>query len=190
MKSRLVFSTLFVCAAVAPALAVAQNETSQSSPPSPIPTPIVYRNTEYGFCFWLPQDWKGYRIVVDKWAGAVPGIEDPAKMVHGPEILIRNSAWRADDPWQDIPIMVFTRAQWRAKEKNGLILSAAGTDWGPWGSNARYVFKQPDRWIGYAEPKGWREVESLMMTHPFQASCGHRPSPAATMPGVKPSNPE
>jgi len=139
---------------------------------APCGPPIVYRNTQYDFCFRLPASWKGYSIVTDKWSGGIAGTGDPPKMMQGPLILIRNPEWTEDDPWQDIPIMVFTRAQWRVKEKNGVILSAAGADWGPWGSNARYVFKQPDRWIGYAAVTGFREVQNLIMTHPFQAPCG------------------
>lgn len=138
---------------------------------APCGPPIVYHNTQYGFCFRLPASWKGYSIVTERWGGGIVGTGDPPKMMYGPEILIRNPAWTKDDPWQDIPIMVFTRAQWRVKEKNGVILSASGAEWEPWGSNARYVFKQPDRWIGYAEVTGWREVENLITGHPFQAPC-------------------
>lgn len=67
--------------------------------------------------------------------------------------------------------MVFTRAQWRVKQKYGVITSTFGADWSPFGSNAEYVFKQPDRWIGYTDEKGWREVQDLIMTDPFQAPC-------------------
>ena len=71
MKSHSVLAILLACAAVAPALAQAQDASPQNSGPAPIPTPIVYHNTHYGFCFLLPADWKGYKIVTDKWSGTV-----------------------------------------------------------------------------------------------------------------------
>ena len=95
-------------------------------------------------------------------------------MMYGPSITIRNPAWKEDDRWQDIPIFVFTRAQWRVEEKNGVILSAAGVKVGAMGQNSAYVFTQPPRWVGYADATGSREVMDLMTTHPFQAPCGQR----------------
>ena len=133
--------------------------------------PIVYRNMQYGFCFLLPADWKGYSILTHEWSGW-SGPPDTGKMMHGPELVIRHPAWTEANPYQDIPIMVFTQAQWREKEKNGLITSAYGADWGTFGSNARYVFKQPDRWIGYTDAKGQDELQALMSEHPLQAQCG------------------
>ena len=29
----------------------------------------VYRNTQFGFSFSLPESWKGYRIITEKWEG-------------------------------------------------------------------------------------------------------------------------
>ncbi|MGD0480462.1 MAG: hypothetical protein ABSA42_09860 [Terracidiphilus sp.] len=176
MKSHSVLAILLACAAITPAMARAQNSSPQSTGPAPLPTPIVYHNTQYGFCFLLPADWKGYTIVAGKWSGT---LLNTGKMMHGPQLIIRHPAWTEDDPYQDIPIMVFTQAQWREKEEHGLIASTFGADWGPFGSNARYVFKQPDRWVGYTDDKGWREVEDLMMTHPFQAPCANSKASAA-----------
>jgi hypothetical protein len=174
MKADWILGLLIACAAIAPASARAQDENAESGPPAPLPTPIVYRNTQYGFCFRLPANWKGYKILTNEWSGVVPSEEAPGtgKIMHGPLILIRNPSWTVLDPYQDIPIMVFTQAQWREKEEHGLIDSASGVDWGPFGSNAKYVFKEPDRWLGYADARGMREVEDLMLTHPFQAPCG------------------
>jgi len=178
MKSRPILCYLVASAALVPALAVEQDADERSSAPVPIPTPIVYRNTQYGFCFRLPADWKGYTIKTNEWSGW-SGPPDTGKMMHGPRLVIRHPAWTDDDPYQDIPIMVLTRAQWREKEEYGLIASPYGVDWGPFGSNARYVFKQPDRWLGYTELKGWREVADLMMSHPFQAPCAKSKTPPA-----------
>jgi hypothetical protein len=172
MNAHSVLALLIACAAISPA-AQAQDSESQNAVQTPIPTPIVYRNTQYGFCFRLPADWKGYSITVRKWSGGILSTGDPPKIMQGPLIVIRHPAWTEDDPYQDIPIMVFTRAQWRVKQKYGVITSASGVDWGTFGSNTIYVFKQPDRWVGYTDDKGWREVEDLMMTDPFQAPCAN-----------------
>jgi hypothetical protein len=149
---------------------------------APCGPPIVYHNTQYDFCFRLPAGWKGYKIVTETWSGVIPVTDpgkDPPRMMRGPLILIRNPAWSDDDPYQDIPIMVFAQAQWSEKEKYGVVLSNSGAEWGLFGSNARYVFKQPDRWIGYADAEEEREVENLMMTHPFQAPCPKGKMPVA-----------
>jgi len=140
---------------------------------APCGPPTVYHNARYDFCFRLPASWKGYKIVTGKWSGGVPNEEAPGtvRTISGPSIAIRNPAWSADEPSQDIPILVFTRVQWREAEKNGIVMSAAGVGPGDIGRNARFVFVQPPRWIGYAEVTGWREVENLMMTHPFEAPC-------------------
>jgi hypothetical protein len=176
VKSNLLPVFLLACAAMAPTLGLAQEANAQSPAPAPLSTPIVYHNTQYGFCFLLPADWKGFSVVTTGWSGNEPGTE---KIMRGPAIRLRNPAWTEADPYQDIPIMVFTQAQWREKEKNGLIVSAAGVDLDAMGRNARYVFAQPPRWVGYADVKGWREVEDLMMTHPFQAPCAKSKASAA-----------
>jgi len=136
--------------------------------------PIVYRNTQYGFCFRLPADWKGYQIVKERWRGGVPNREAPgtARIISGPLIQFRNPEWTQADPYQDIPIMVFTRAQWRTKEKEGIVVSAAGVDFGAIGRNANYVFAQPPRWFGYIEVAGLEEVGTWMSQNPLQAPCG------------------
>jgi len=141
---------------------------------APCGPPIIYHNTQYGFCFRLPASWKGYSIITGRWGGGILGTGDPPKMMYGPSITIRNPAWTEDDRWQDIPIFVFTRAQWRVEEKNGVILSAAGVKVDAMGQNSAYVFTQPPRWVGYADATGSREVMNLMTTHPFRAPCGQR----------------
>jgi hypothetical protein len=176
MKSHSVLGFLLVGVAVLPAVAQGQDAASKITAQTPISTPIVYRNTKYGFCFRLPADWKGYAVITGKWSGSSPGT---GKEMQGPLLLIRHPAWTEDDPYQDIPIMIFTQDQWRDKEAHGLITSTFGADWGTFGSNAKYVFKQPDRWVGYTDDKGWREVEDLMMTHPFQAPCSKSRASAA-----------
>jgi DMSO/TMAO reductase YedYZ molybdopterin-dependent catalytic subunit len=33
----------------------------------------VYKNTEYGFSFSLPESWRGYSVIADEWEGFTPG---------------------------------------------------------------------------------------------------------------------
>jgi len=176
MKSKLVPAILLACAAIAPALAA----SPQNSAPAPVPTPIVYHNTHYGFCFLLPADWKGYTIVTEKWRGAVL---DSQKTESGPQLLIRNPKWTKADPWQDIPIMIFTPSQWQIVAADNLAVSAAPIGPSELGRNKSYVFALPPRWIGFADAKGTDEVQTLMNQNPFQAPCGHKSTqPAANHP--------
>jgi hypothetical protein len=88
---------------------------SQTSAPSPkaavrksIPHgTLQYINSQFGFRFTLPGDWKGYSIVMTAWGGS----GDTAS-VKGPILSIRNPHWTEKTLWQDIPIMSFTHRQW------------------------------------------------------------------------------
>src|ERR1700687_3969608 len=74
---------------------------------------ITYKNTQYDFCFSLPEGWKGYSIVPDAWKGyANVGPHGHATVAHGPIVTTSHPLWVSEVPRQDIPIMVFTRAQW------------------------------------------------------------------------------
>src|SRR5580693_2720160 len=74
-----------------------------------------YRNTRYGFTFSLPPEWKGYTIVTEQWEAS-----DAQKgtVERGPIVCIRHRDWSKETPRQDIPIMVFTLAQWESAEKS------------------------------------------------------------------------
>lgn len=106
---------------VALALCSAANGTCQGSPPpsKPLKTPLVYRNIEYGFCLALPANWAGFKVLTDRWSGAAVGGES------GPKLVIRNPRWTDEDPYEDIPILVFTPAQWRAVDSGEFNVSAA-----------------------------------------------------------------
>jgi hypothetical protein len=180
MKSQPLLAILLACAAIAPALAHAQDSSPQSTGPAPIATPIVYHNTQYGFCFLLPADWKGYTIVTEKWNGTVL---DTQKTESGPQLLIRNPKWTRDNPWQDIPIMVFTPSQWKLVAADNLAVSAAPIGPAQLGSNKNYVFALPPRWIGFTDAQGQDEVQALMNQNSFQAPCGHKSTqPVANLP--------
>jgi hypothetical protein len=142
------------------------------------PGSIQYRNEKYGFTFLLPETWIGYARVSEKWEGIDLWLT-PAEMkdsplavspvgtpVTGPKILIRSPEWTEADPYQDIPIMVFTVSQWDRVQSGQLSVGAAPIPPTELGRNATYVFALPARY-NYAFPTGWEEVESILQTNPL-----------------------
>lgn len=144
---------------------------------TPIPTPIVYHNTQYGFCFLLPADWKGYTIVMETWNGTVL---DAPKTESGPQLLIRNPKWTKDDPWQDIPILIFTPSQWKLVAAENLAVSAAPIGPAKLGQNKSYAFALPPRWMGFTDAKGQDELRTFMSQNPLEAPCGHKSTKPVT----------
>lgn len=124
--------------------------------------PVAYKNTRYGFRFYLPQTWKGYSVVEEKWEGT----SGAAIAASGPELLIRHPAWTQEKPRQDIPIMVFTLEQWNALHNEEFFVSAAPVGPTKLGSNQTYVFALPARY-NYAFPEGFEEVEEILENHPL-----------------------
>lgn len=162
-----------------PAMLLPASANAQSAS-APIPTPVVYHNTKYGFCFLLPADWKGYTIVTQNWSGTVL---DTQKKEIGPQLLIRNPKWTEADPWQDIPIMIFTPDQWKIVAAENMAVSAAPIGPSLLGQNKSYAFALPPRWIGFTDDKGQDELQPLMSQTPFQLPCGHKSAtPLANVP--------
>jgi hypothetical protein len=169
---------------MAPTLGPAQEANSPSPAPVPLSTPFVYHNTQYGFCFLLPADWKGYTIVTETWSGTVLNTQKTTqKTESGPQLLIRNPKWTKDDPWQDIPIMIFTPSQWKLVAAENMAVSAAPIGPAELGQDKSHVFALPPRWIGFYDVKGIDEVQTLMNQNPFEAPCGHKSAqPVANLP--------
>ena len=131
---------------------------------------IVYRNTQYGFNFSLPKSWKGYKIVTDKWKGVALGDSQGEKVAEiGSLIYIRHPEWTSQNPRQDIPIMVFTLAQWNALQQEKFHIGAAPIGPSELGRNSRYVFALPARY-NYAFPTGYEEVENILNSKPLQST--------------------
>jgi hypothetical protein len=128
-------------------------------------TSIEYWNTEYGFSFSLPASWKGYSIITDTWQGYTFNGQSDVNVEQGPMISIRHPQWTSENPRQDIPIWVFTVAQWNSLQQGNYSVSAGGitTDLG---RNAKYVFALPARY-NVAEPTGYEEVETILAGNPF-----------------------
>ena len=119
---------------------------------------IEYRNGEYGFSFTLPESWKGYRVVWSEWGGSVLTTNgEVAHDLRGPKLLIRHPKWTQDTPHEDIPIMIYTIAQWNESP----IVSAAPFDPGELGRNSKYVFAVPPRW-DYDFSEGYAEAEKIL----------------------------
>lgn len=129
---------------------------------------IQYKNTQYGFSFTLPKSWENYSVVTDQWQGYLVGEQSDVAPEAGPMIKIRNPHWTADKPWQDIPIMIFTPAQWDKVQKEELSVSAAPIPPSELGRNSKYIFALPARY-NYAFPEGFEEVQCIIDDKPLQA---------------------
>jgi hypothetical protein len=174
MRLRAVLLFLVASAAMQPAGAGAQPAPAQALKEAAPQTTIVYRNNVYGFCVVLPESWKGYTILTSEWEGrkgdgsASPG-GTPA--LQGPLLRIRHPSWTNEDPREDIPIMIFTRVQWRKLYKDNILVSPAAVGPSELSRNHQYVFALPARYDN-GELAGWQEVESLMQHHALQTPCG------------------
>jgi hypothetical protein len=128
---------------------------------------IVYRNAQYGFCVSLPASWRGYTILTDKWEG-YSMTKANTLVESGPVLRIRNPAWTEADPHEDIPIMVFTRAQW--EHGKNLIYSPAPIGPSELTRNRRYVFALPARY-DFDLATGYQEVGALIVNKAIKAPC-------------------
>lgn len=123
---------------------------------------IEYKNTQYGFCFRLPDSWKDFTIITEKWEG-LPTEDQPGDktLETGPIIKIRHPLWTSQNPRQDIPIMVFTLAQWDSMEKGEFHIGAAPINPKELGRNSKYVFALPARY-NFEFLTGFEEVEKIL----------------------------
>jgi len=113
--------------------------------------------------------------VTDQWSGYhnTGGPNGDETITTGPIISIRHPQWTSADPRQDIPIMVFTVAQWKALEKDKFSVSAAPIKPGELGRNRKYVFALPPR-FDYAFPTGYEEVEQIAAGNSLHTECKGR----------------
>ncbi len=122
-------------------------------------TNVVYDNNEYGFKVNLPNSWKGYTIVNDEWEGM--GIGTGTVKETGPLISIRHPLWTEENPYQDIPIMVFTIRQWNAMNKDEFHIGAAPINPSELARNSKYVFALPARY-NFSYLTGFEEVQEII----------------------------
>ncbi len=130
--------------------------------------PVVYWNTQYGFSFSLPANWKDYMLVIDKWEGFSLREGENGKIVEtGPIISLRHPEWTAKNPRQDIPIMIFTLNQWSLLQREAFHIGAAPMGPSELGRNSKYVFALPARY-NFSFLTGYEEVESILRSNPLK----------------------
>jgi len=127
----------------------------------------VYKNDKYGFEFNLPDTWKGYSIVEDKWEGNPLKDSVNKDILSGPVIKIRHPKWTEAKQRQDIPIMIFTVEQWETLQKGEFSVGAAPILPKELGKNSEYVFTLPARY-NYEFLEGYEEVESILENNPLK----------------------
>jgi len=146
---------------------------SLNTPNHPSDLPLRYHNAQYDFSFFLPASWRGYSVFTEQWDAPLHSA-DYQRWVgeeHGPIIVIRNPRWKAADRYQDIPITVFTRSQWVAKQQEYFFPYACGLIGELW-HNPKYVFGMWTRYEdldiqnnGGAEVKGVEEARAIIRGH-------------------------
>lgn len=132
---------------------------------------VKYINTQYGFSITLPDSWKGYSVITDKWNGQILNAQGSTKsptQMTGIKILVRHPLWTLEIPRQDIPIMIFTPAEWDLVQQEKLSLGAAPIGPSELGRNANYIFALPARY-NFAFPVGFEEVQTIIDDKSFQA---------------------
>lgn len=145
----------------------AQEQIPQKSPGQPAHDLIIYKNTQYGFDFSLPASWEGYSIITDKWEGLAIGPGSDQVIASGPMISIRHPLWTSKNSRQDIPLMIFTLAQWNLLKQEKFHIGAAPIGPSELGRNNGYVFALPARY-NYAFPTGYEEVEKILNDKPLK----------------------
>jgi len=129
---------------------------------------VLYRNSAYGFVFILPESWKGYTLVSEGWEGrSLEGSTSGQITETGPKLLIRHPQWTKENPMEDIPIMVFTLAQWDKVQQEKISLGAAPIGPTELGKNSTYVFALPARY-NFDSLTGYKEVEQILEGNPLK----------------------
>lgn len=129
----------------------------------------TYKNSQYGFGFALPYSWKGYSIVYGEWLGSYITDTGSNSPKSGPIINIRHPGWTEEIPRQDIPIMVFTLADWDALQREQFHIGAAPVGPSELAHNSKFVFALPARY-NFAFLEGHEEVERILKSDPLQVT--------------------
>lgn len=119
---------------------------------------VIYENIEYSFSVILPNSWKNYSIMNDKWSGDYP---NSAEIEQGSLINIRHPQWTNDNPRQDIPVMIFTLDQWNNLEIDKFHIGAAPINPKELARNDKYIFALPARY-NFAFLTGYEEVDTII----------------------------
>jgi hypothetical protein len=121
--------------------------------------PVQYHNTQYSFSVSLPDSWKGFTIIAG--AREIRDVTTGDVVAIAPTINIRHPLWISTIPRQDIPIDIYTSAQWNKIISEQYSVSAAPIPPSELAHNNKYVFALPARY-NYAFPVGFEEVDQLV----------------------------
>ena len=132
---------------------------------------VQYRNEQFGFSVDLPDSWDGFTVTnqpedIYDVTGTVTA--NNGVVATFPTIRIGHPAATVAVPRQDIPIMVFTRAQWERISAGDWSVGAAPIPPSELARNDAHVFALPARY-NYAFPEGFEEVEQILLTSPVRA---------------------
>lgn len=142
-----------------------KNVSPVNNPPMGTDSLVLYKNSEYGFTFSLPDSWKGYSVVENVWKGSPLATTSADET--GPKLLMRNPKWTEALPYQDIPILIFTLKQWDSYTAENFSVSAAPFPASELARNNMYVFALPPRWnFDYSE--GYAEAENIVKSNPLK----------------------
>lgn len=125
--------------------------------------PIIYNNTDYGFNFSLPTNWQGYSIITDTWSGTV---QENIVTQSGPKILIRNPKWTVANPYEDLPILIFTIQQWDTYLKEDFFIGAAPIKATELARNNTYIFALPARW-DFDYSLDYKDAQAIIASNPL-----------------------
>ncbi len=128
---------------------------------------VQYKNTQYGFRFELPDSWKGFTVIEDDWEGDQLKAGVQVGVINGPMVTIRHPDWDYKAPRQDIPIFIFTIAQWDSLLKDEFHIGAAPIQPSELGRNSKYVFALPARY-NFSFLTGYEEVEMILAKNPLK----------------------
>jgi hypothetical protein len=133
-----------------------------AAPRRPAGLPLRYQNAQYGFTFFLPASWQGYSVLSQQWEGQhySPAVDEVVVSEHGPTLILRHPQWKESSPYQDIPILVFTRHQWEADKEGNFSIGAGGTEF-EIGHNDEYVFGIHSR-FNWVELKGCKDAGHIV----------------------------
>ncbi len=143
-----------------------QNNGNVNEPVATSTTAVTYTNNDFGFNFSLSNSWKGYSVLNNTWEGN-PLTTTTTKQT-GTKLIIRNPKWTSSLPYEDIPIMVFTVAQWNSYIDGNFSVSAAPVSATELGRNNLYVFALPPRW-DFDFSEGYVEAQNIIKSNPLKA---------------------
>ena len=126
---------------------------------------VVYTDSKLGFNFYLPETWKGYSILNNRWEGSP--LKSSITKQTGDKIIIRNPKWTDKLPYEDIPIMVFSLKQWDSYIAEDFAVSAAPVAAAEIGRNDVYVFALPPRW-NFDSSEGYIEALNIVQSKPLK----------------------